>query len=207
MWRNVSRLSSSVVDPDPYWKCGSGSGSIEIAQNLHKTWFSAFQKGFCIFEGMFFWTFTYFKYIFHLKLNFLWLQSLTRIRIWIRIGLAPWIRICIEIKWWIRIRIEANADPQPCFSGEKMDFFGSGLGFSREIRNLEIKKHRGNHSPALDLNPDISDPGWAAQLSQPGTWTPSQSRYGESTTPRIVESGCRRLCGSVIQGVAIQRKI
>ncbi len=31
-------------------------------------------------------------------------------------------------------------------------------------------------------------------------------RYGESTTPRIVESGSRRLRGSVIRGVAIQRK-
>ncbi len=30
--------------------------------------------------------------------------------------------------------------------------------------------------------------------------------YGESTTPRIIESGSRRLCGSVIWGVAIQRK-
>ncbi len=31
-------------------------------------------------------------------------------------------------------------------------------------------------------------------------------RYGEPTTPHIVESGSRRLRGSVIQGVAIQRK-
>ncbi len=35
---------------------------------------------------------------------------------WIRIGLAPWIRIRIEIKKnWIRIRIKTNADPQHCF--------------------------------------------------------------------------------------------
>jgi hypothetical protein len=31
-------------------------------------------------------------------------------------------------------------------------------------------------------------------------------RYGESTTLRIVESVSQRLCGSVIRGVAIQRK-
>ncbi len=38
-------------------------------------------------------------------------HSLTRI-IWIRIGLAPWIRFPIEIKSWIRnqIRIETNKD-------------------------------------------------------------------------------------------------
>jgi hypothetical protein len=34
----------------------------------------------------------------------------------------------------------------------------------------------------------------------------SYHRCGESTTPRIVESGSRGLCGSVIWGVAIQRK-
>jgi len=47
------------------------------------------------------------------------LKSLTRIRIrWIRIGFASWIRIRIRIRIeiksciWIRICIEANADPQ-----------------------------------------------------------------------------------------------
>jgi hypothetical protein len=30
----------------------------------------------------------------------------------IRTSLAPWIRILIEIKSWIRVRIETNADPQ-----------------------------------------------------------------------------------------------
>ncbi len=40
-------------------------------------------------------------------------KILTRIRIWIRIGLAPWIRIRIririEVKSWIRIRFEVKS--------------------------------------------------------------------------------------------------
>jgi hypothetical protein len=48
------------------------------------------------------------------KSNYLLQRSLTKIRIRIRIGLAPWIRIRIEVKIWIRIwiRIKTNADPQ-----------------------------------------------------------------------------------------------
>ncbi len=39
-----------------------------------------------------------FKYIFHVKFNFLWQQDLTRIQIRICIGLAPWILIRIHLK-------------------------------------------------------------------------------------------------------------
>ncbi len=56
------------------------------------------------------------------KFYILWRQSLTRIRILIRIGLTPWIwirnevkswiRIRIKVKGWLRIRIEANVDLQ-----------------------------------------------------------------------------------------------
>jgi hypothetical protein len=30
-------------------------------------------------------------------------------------GLAPWIRMRIEVKSWIRIHIETSADPKHCF--------------------------------------------------------------------------------------------
>jgi hypothetical protein len=58
---------------------------------------------------------TYFKYVFHVKIQLF--MSLQPDRIRIRIGLAPWIRIRIEIKSWIRnrVRIEANANPQHWF--------------------------------------------------------------------------------------------
>jgi hypothetical protein len=58
---------------------------------------------------------TYLKYIFNVKIQLFVRQSLTRIHIRIRIcriGLAPWNRIRIEVKRWIRIRNEINADPQ-----------------------------------------------------------------------------------------------
>jgi hypothetical protein len=32
-------------------------------------------------------------------------------------GSGTWIRIRIDVKYWIRIRIESNADPQHCFKG------------------------------------------------------------------------------------------
>ncbi len=53
---------------------------------------------------------TYTKYIFYIKLQLFVTASMTRILIWIRIGLAPWIRK--EVKSLIWIRIETNADPQ-----------------------------------------------------------------------------------------------
>jgi hypothetical protein len=34
--RNSEITSLAVLDPDPYWECGSGSRSMEIDQNLHK---------------------------------------------------------------------------------------------------------------------------------------------------------------------------
>ncbi len=63
---------------------------------------------------------TKFKYIFHVKFNFLWFKSLTRIRIRIRLYphcygfLDPDPYQHWDKKSWIRIRIriEANADPQ-----------------------------------------------------------------------------------------------
>jgi hypothetical protein len=46
------------------------------------------------------------------KCNFLRRQSLTKIRIRIVLASCIHIRACIEVKCWIRIRIETNADPQ-----------------------------------------------------------------------------------------------
>ncbi len=47
-------------------------------------------------------------------------KSLTRIRIRIRTGFAPWIWNHVEVKSWVRIRNETIADPEPitgCYSG------------------------------------------------------------------------------------------
>ncbi len=61
------------------------------------------------------WHISYIKYIFHVKTQ-LFVMAKSDLMIWIRICLAPWIRIRIriEIKSWIRIciRIETNMDPQ-----------------------------------------------------------------------------------------------
>jgi len=63
------RILLAVLDPDPYWECGSRS--IEIDQNLQKKpCFLPFKKAFCtfVFVCMFFWPITYSKYIFRVKL-------------------------------------------------------------------------------------------------------------------------------------------
>jgi hypothetical protein len=50
------------------------------------------------------------KYIFYVKIQLCVTATLTRIQS--RTGLAPFIRIHIEVKSWIRIRIKTNADAQ-----------------------------------------------------------------------------------------------
>ncbi len=52
LWIQI-RIHLDVLDPDPYWECGSGSGSrsMEIDQNLLIDLVSAFQKGFFTFVG------------------------------------------------------------------------------------------------------------------------------------------------------------
>jgi hypothetical protein len=87
----------SGSNPDLYWKCGSGSGSMEMDHNLQKKkpGFLPFKKDFAPS------TLSDFK-------------SLTRIQIRSRIGLDTWIRMRTEIKSCVRIRTrtETNADPQ-----------------------------------------------------------------------------------------------
>ncbi len=62
----------------------------------NKIWFPAFQKDFSTYLTVFYEILHLWSSIFFFaKFNFLWRQ--TRIRIWIRIGLAPWIRIPIEL--------------------------------------------------------------------------------------------------------------
>ncbi len=73
---------------------------------------------------------SFFVYIFHVKLfvtvwpvpGTVW-PGLGSGSAWIRIGLAPWIRIRIEIKDQIRIHIENNADPRHCLKSLKCIFF------------------------------------------------------------------------------------
>ncbi len=85
LWIRI-RIGSAVLDPNPYWECGSGSRSMEIDQNLQVNLVSWF----C-------------KYVYY---------SLTRIGLvpWIQNR----IRIRTEINSWnqIRNRMETNADPQ-----------------------------------------------------------------------------------------------
>ncbi len=103
----------------PYWEWGSGSGSIEIAQNLHKNLVFCFQQG-LYFQGMFFDLLpTLGKFSCKIKF-FATLKSHHDPDLDPLFG--SWIRICIEIKSWIRIRIGTNVDSQHCFSGEKLIF-------------------------------------------------------------------------------------
>jgi hypothetical protein len=42
-----------VLDPDPYWECGSEFRSNKKHGKWPKTWLSVFQNGFCTFVGVF----------------------------------------------------------------------------------------------------------------------------------------------------------
>jgi hypothetical protein len=70
---------------DPYWECGSASGSMEIDQNKHMNLVSCLLIILFIssFLRYVFWPITYFYVIF----NFLWFKNLTRIQIqiWVHI--------------------------------------------------------------------------------------------------------------------------
>jgi hypothetical protein len=95
----MDSLDLAVLDPvpDPYWVCGlrSGSRSIENDQNDQIILVSAFQKGFCTVVGT---VCVWANYLLYLYFS----CNLTQI----------WVRIRNEIKSWIQIRIETNADPQ-----------------------------------------------------------------------------------------------
>jgi hypothetical protein len=84
-------VTSSVPDPHPDPLVRGTDTRIRIRIRVKITWIPN----------------TAFKYIFHEKIL---LSGTDQDRI--RIGLALWIRICIEIKSWIRIRRETSADPQ-----------------------------------------------------------------------------------------------
>jgi hypothetical protein len=66
---------------------------MEIDQNYKRTWFPAFQKGFCYVVKMFF-KLLYVDFFYVKTLLLGDFKSLTKMRI--RIGLAPWIRIRIK---------------------------------------------------------------------------------------------------------------
>jgi hypothetical protein len=51
-------------------------------------------------------------YIVHYKTQLFVTGKSDQDRIRIRIGFAPWIQICFEVKSWIRIRIKNNAYPK-----------------------------------------------------------------------------------------------
>ncbi len=48
---NPIRIDLAVLDPDPYWECGSRPKSMEIYESNKYIWFLAFIKGFFIFVG------------------------------------------------------------------------------------------------------------------------------------------------------------
>jgi hypothetical protein len=54
-------------------------------------------------------------YVFHVKIQLF--VTAKSVQVWIRIGMAPWIRIQFEVKCCIliRIRTDANTDPQHWF--------------------------------------------------------------------------------------------
>jgi hypothetical protein len=58
------RIHLTVMDPDPYWECGSGSRSMKIDQNLQFNLVPASKKGFCTFVGMLCYLLPTYKYIF-----------------------------------------------------------------------------------------------------------------------------------------------
>ncbi len=113
------------LDPHTFGCTGSGSvlgiRCLKIGQNLQIQGFSAFQKGFGTFVGMLFDILLTLSIFFMQKFNFLWLKSLIRIHIQIRICLDPhWFGFLDPVPYadpnwdknWIRIRNETKADPQ-----------------------------------------------------------------------------------------------
>ncbi len=110
--RNVKqKIMTSVEDPDPYWLSSPGSGSrikeivvinqpINLNCNLKKAFVGTYVDMFYDLERH--------KNIFHLKINVLWRQSLTRNRILFRIFLAPWIQNRIEVISWMRLRLKPH---------------------------------------------------------------------------------------------------
>jgi hypothetical protein len=54
LWIRI-RIDLAVLNPDPYWECGSGFKSMEIDQNEQiNLIFMPFIKAYCTFVGMFF---------------------------------------------------------------------------------------------------------------------------------------------------------
>ncbi len=62
------------IDPDLYWDADPDSGVWKLTTVKKWTCFPAFLKGFCTFvnRGYVFWPITYFKYIFHVKIQLFW---------------------------------------------------------------------------------------------------------------------------------------
>ncbi len=95
-------VKTSVVDPDPYWECGSGSSSMEIDKNLKINLVSFLSNNHLYLRWYVFGPIAYFKYILHVKNQpFVTLKPDQDphpdphwFRFWIRI-------IRIEIKSWV----------------------------------------------------------------------------------------------------------
>ncbi len=101
----------SVSDPDPHWFAlldpDADPGARKLVKINKNTWFPAFQNGFrTSYQGNDRYLRNRYPIFLMSKFNFLWHQSLTRIRI--RIGVAPWIRIQF-----------CSMDPDPFLSNEK----------------------------------------------------------------------------------------
>ncbi len=99
-------IDLALLDPYPYWDCGSGSRSKEIDQiNL----ISILSQRLLFLRMYVLWPINYIKYLFHV--NILWRQSLTKIRIrmhgsaWV----LTWIRICNEVESWIVFQCGSTA--------------------------------------------------------------------------------------------------
>ncbi len=96
------------------------------------------------------------------------------------------------------------------------------LRITNTVRGVAVSPHHwyaGSATPRitntesrlLNILKENSPYRWYGESSTPRTsetWVADSvyHRYGESTTPLIVESGSWRLRGSVVRGVAIQRK-
>ncbi len=84
-WSAWIRFDLALLDPD------SDSGAMKLFKINEWTWFPAFHKGFCTYSNMFY-----------------DLDPEPHGAAWIRIGMAPWIRIRTDVKSWIWIRTETN---------------------------------------------------------------------------------------------------
>jgi len=66
LWIRI-RIDLAVLDPDPYWECGSGSRSMDIDKDLPIHLVSFLSKRLLYLRRQVFGTIDYFKCIFHVR--------------------------------------------------------------------------------------------------------------------------------------------